>query len=103
VISDKGPIFEVERNEPCSCYTWSGRYLMNGLEAVYTYQSQNQPVYGRNKSNFSSCDNRVRHIAVSRGTLYGLGSSELDPPRGQKFFSHLSRSALGPTQLLYNR
>lgn len=34
MISDKGPIFEVERNEPWSCYTRSGRYLLYGLEAV---------------------------------------------------------------------
>jgi hypothetical protein len=37
VISDKGPISEVERNEPGSCYTRSGRYLLYGLEAVLRF------------------------------------------------------------------
>lgn len=83
MISDKGPIFEVERNEPWSCYTRSGRHLPYGIEAVCV------PVTKRNclrtESNFISCDNREWHIAVSTATLYELDGSEFDPPVRTKF------------------
>jgi len=95
VTSDKGPIFEVERNEPWSYYTRSGRYLLYGLEAVL--RSSHKLTCLRRESNFSSCDNRERHIAVSIATFYVLDGSEFDPRREQNFSSHPSRSALGPT------
>lgn len=49
------------------------------------FQSQNVPVYRQKESNFSSCDNRERHIAISKATLYGLDGSEFDPPERTKF------------------
>jgi hypothetical protein len=71
MISGKGPIFEVERNEPWSCYTRSGRYLLYGLEAV---------LRSSHKTYLST--DRKRQILATATTESGISQSARRLPTG---------------------